>query len=421
MLNEKKIKNLHQFLTKQNSNSSKIVSLNIRSETTSPSSYNERNYSTQSKLLNNETNNKNNKIQHYLGYKKSNTIDKNCYNNINLLSNFKVQEDNNNDSFSKDINKSNFSNTSKINVVSILKNKNGALYDKSLFLHIMKYFTRKAKNDIILNDEINFFLNPIIKLLNSPKKKSINIKNIKKELDKKGINHNSNSTYNNNKEDKNLNNNIDNNIKINSNEKGNYIGIDDNFNLTFGKSSNKIEIFNPKNIGINIKNNNKNIKSKNKMIHNNFIFNINKFKNIINSNKIKNNNNEKIDINPQSQRNSDPPILISEKIFKNRKMIEYNNNKEESTPSFLNEKNNKENDKINCKANNQFKSRKINLPKNAINLDNIKLNNHILQNIINKKKNNLVNKEQKLRNEYKKKEGNEFDSSRLKVMDIGLH
>ena len=114
MLNEKKLKNLHQFLTKQNSNSSKIVSLNVRSETTSPSSYNERNYSTQNKLFSNETNYKNNQIQNYIGYKKSNTIDKNCYNNINLLSNLKDKEDNNDDSFSKDLNNSKFNYTRKI-------------------------------------------------------------------------------------------------------------------------------------------------------------------------------------------------------------------------------------------------------------------------------------------------------------------
>ena len=53
MLNEKKFKNLYQFLTSKNSSSSQKLSINIRSETTSPSSYNDRNYSTQTKPFNN--------------------------------------------------------------------------------------------------------------------------------------------------------------------------------------------------------------------------------------------------------------------------------------------------------------------------------------------------------------------------------
>ena len=181
----------------------------------------------------------------------------------------------------------------------------------------------------------------------------------------------------------------------NSNEQRNYIGIDDNFNLTFGRSSNKIEIF----ISNNNKNNNikksiKNTKSKknNNLINGNIKYNINNFKNnikIINNKKSKNNN---IEIDPQSQRNSDPPIMISEKIFKEgEKKNITNSNKEEGTPSFkfLNGSNKKE--RINRNTAYQFKTRKINLPKNPINIENIKLNNHILLNILKNKKNLLMN------------------------------
>lgn len=404
MLNENKLNNLHQFLTKKNSISSKKVSLNIKSETTSPSSYNERNYSTQSKRFNDGMGDKNNQIPNYIGFKKSNTIDKNCYNNISLLSNIKDQDYNVYDSFYKELNKSNISNSNIISAISVSKSKNGSFYDKPIFFHIMKYFTRKSKNEIIKNDVINFLLNPVIKILNNNKKNVINIKSIKKELEEK----NSLKFV---KKAKNNFNSIDNNINENNinntNEIKNCIGVDENFNLTFGKKNNR-EISTQSNNGIN-KNNNKKLA--------NYIFNINNFKNNISTIKKRKNSKEKIDINPQSQRNSDTPILISEKTFKNKKLIEYNNmNKEESTPSFL-----KENNKINSKTSNQFKCRKINLKKNGINLDIIKLNNPILQNILNRKKNTLKNKEKKLGNVSNKNDKKGFDSSRLKVMENQLN
>ena len=412
MLSEAKLNSLHQFLTNKNSNSSKKISLNIRSETTSPSSYNERNYSTQGKPFHKDLNNQN-QIQHYLQFKKSNTIDKNCYNNINLLTNFKEQEENVFDSFSKDLNKSNLSNASKLSVVSIKKNKSSANYDKSIFFQIMKYYTRKSKNEIIQNNEINFFLTPINKIINNQKKNVINIKNIKKELEEK--------TAKKGKKENQKNNSIN---KINSNDKRNYIGIDENFNLTFRKSSNKIEMItnNCNNIKKSIKNN----KSKNnKKINNNFKLNTFNFNNnnifTMKNTKNKNSNKDVMSIDPQSQRNSDPPVLISENIKdeQNKKIIENNGiNKEESTPSFLNESNkDKDDDNKNYNKNNQFKTRKINLPKNFINLENLKLNNHILQNILNHRKNILINSKNKIGNNNKKNNGNGFDSSRLKVVD----
>ena len=409
MLNEAKLNNLYQFLTSKNSNSSKKVSLNIRSETTSPSSYNERNYSTQTKPFHQEINNKN---QIYYQIKKSNTIDKNCYNNINLLTNLKDPEENLLNSFSKDLNKSNLSNSSKLSVLSISKNKNSANYDKSIFLQIMKYYTRKSKNEIIQNNEINFFLNPINIFLNKQKKNVINIKNIKKELEEKISKKGKKENQKNNSKS-----------KINSNENRNYIGIDENFNLTFRKSSNKIEMFT--NNGNNLKRNIKTNKSNNnkKINNNNLKFNINNCKNnninTMKNIKNKNSNNDIISIAPQSQRNSDPPVLISENIFKgdnNRKIIDNGMSKEESTPSFLNESN-KEDEKKSLNKTNQFKTRKINLPKNCINLDNLKLNNHILQNLLNHRKNNLISSKNKVGKNSKINEGNEFDSSRLKVMD----
>ena len=135
-----------------------------------------------------------------------------------------------------------------------------------------------------------------------------------------------------------------------SNEKRKYIYGDDNFNLTFGKkANNNIEANESKN---NYINNNK-IKSlnlmNNQIFNNNFIFNINNYRSNTNSTK--------------------------NKIFKD--IIN-----EENTPSFNSE--NKEEDKKNI--NNKKQLKKMNLPKTYINIEELKLNNHILQNLIHKKK-----------------------------------
>ena len=418
MLSESKYKNLNQFLTTKNSSSSKKVSINIRSETTSPSSYNERNYSTQNRPFYNDINN-NNQVQCYFGIKKSNTIDKQFYNNINLLTNLKESEENIYDSFSKDVNKNNLNDTNKINIMSVSKNKNNAIYDKSLFIQIIKYYTRKTKNNIIKNDEVSNFLKPMKIFMNNQKKNVINIKNIKKELEeknsskilKKEINH-----YNSIKIDEN-NKNINNIFKMNTNENKNYIGIDDNFNLTFGKSSNKIELTSSNNNS----NHYKNIKVKNtKKLNKNYKFNINNFKNNLGVIKRKKNNNkDNIDIGLQSQRNSDPPISLSGKFYnedkKTKKIIDKNNN-EENTASFLN-KSNKKDEKINSNTAHQFKSKKFNLPKNAINIDSIKFNNHILQNLLSHKKKIGKNSKNNLENKNKQGERNLFDSSLFKAFD----
>ena len=418
MLDENKLKNLHQFLTSKHSYSSKKVSLNKKSETTSPSSYNERNYSAQNKPI--EGSNKNKMMPYYLGYNKSNTIEKNCYNNINLLDNLK-NDDNIIDSFSGDLNKNDFGNINIINVASVSKNENSHIYNKTLFAQIMKYYIRKSKNSIIKSEEIDFMFKPMTKLINNQKRNILNIKNIKKEMeeksslkiDKNDFNQKNRSTidgksngYNDEMQIKN------NKNDLSSNENKNYIGIDENFNLTFGKSSNKIEIKTTSSINY-PKNNYKNIKSKNyknnKYIKNNLKFNINNFKNNISTLKNKKMLNN-IEINLQSQRNSEQPLVITENYYfkeemKIKKVIDKNINKEESTPSFA-KKSNKDEEKTNSKASFQIKNRKINLPKNSINIDNIKLNNQIFQSLLNRKKNYKKNSK---KNMEKKHNNNEND------------
>ena len=433
MKNENKIKNLHQFLSFKNSASSKKVSLNIKSETTSPSSYNERNYSAQNKPLEGKKYNKNNKLSQYLGFKKSNSIDKNCYKNIRLLDNLKDKNINIYDSLSKDLNKNNINNITKINVTTLEKDKYISIYNKSIYIQIMKYYTSSSKNKIIKNEEVDFILKPISRLMTNQKKNIINLKNMKNNLDlknnskigKKDINQKNELIFK-NKDDKNNNNNkkLYNNMKeINSNSNKNYIGIDDNFNLTFGKSTNWIEMSTTDN---NINNNlydNKNIKSKNnkttnKNKTNNFIFNIKNIKNNINI--IKNKkviNNIIIGVNPRSQRNNSH-ILAPNNEINNRNLINDNIKKEENTPSFLNEnENNKEDDKINSKKSFQIKSKKINLPKNIINIENIKMNHHIFQNLFHHKQKLLKEKKNKLEAEHKKNDEKEYYSSRSKILD----
>jgi len=420
MLDENKLKNLHQFLTSKHSYSSKKVSLNKKSETTSPSSYNERNYSAQNKPL--EGNNKNKMMPYYLGYNKSNTIERNCYNNINLLENLKHDENINNDSLSGDLNKNDFGNINIINVSSVSKNENRLMYNKTLFSQIMKYYVRKSKNSIIKSEEIDFMFKPMTKLINNQKRSMLNIKNIKKEMeeksslkiDKKDISKKNRSTIDSKSNGLNDGMQIKNNKNdLTSNDNKNYIGIDENFNLTFGKSSNKIEIKTTSSTNY-PKANYKNIKSKNyknnKYVKNNLKFNINNFKNNISTLKNKKMLNN-IEINLQSQRNSEQPLVITENYFKEemkiKKVIDKNINKEESTPSFAKKSNksNKDEEKTNSKASFQIKNRKINLPKNSINIDNIKFNNHIFQSLLNHKNNYLKNSKKKL----DKKNNNEND------------
>ena len=407
MLDEKKLKNLHQFLTSKHSFSSKKVSLNKKSETTSPSSYNERNYSAQNKPYEGSKNNK--MMPYYLGYNKSNTIEKNCYNNINLLDNLKHDENVIDDSFSGDLNKNDFGNINIINIASVSKNENKPIYNKTLFSQIMKYYVRKSKNSIIKSEEIEFMFKPMTKLINNQKRNVLNIKNIKKELeeksslkiDKKDINQKNRSTIDSKSNGYNVGMQMKNNKNdLTSNDNKNYIGVDENFNLTFGKSSNKIEIKTTSSTN-NPKTNYKNIKSKNyknnKYIKSNLKFNINNFKNNISTLKNKKMLNN-IEIDLQSQRNSEQPLLVEDNYFKEemniKKVIDKNINKEESTPSFA-KKSNKDEEKTNSKASFQIKNKKINLPKNSINIDNIKLNNHIFQSLLNHK-NNLKNSKKKL-------------------------
>ena len=165
---------------------------------------------------------------------------------------------------------------------------------------------------------------------------------------------------------KNNSNNSPNNSK---NEKTKYIYYDDKFNLTFGKNihNKNIEKNDTKSNNINKnKINNLNLMN-NQIFNNNFIFNINNYKSNINQTKNKN--------------------------FKD--IIN-----EENTPSFPNE--NKEEDIKNNNINKKASKKLTNLTKNYINIEELKLNNHILQNLIYKKK-AMENSKNKTGNKTKNK------------------
>lgn len=156
-----------------------------------------------------------------------------------------------------------------------------------------------------------------------------------------------------------------NNSNNSSNEKTKYIYYDDKFNLTFGKNNNNnIEINETKNNRIKSNKINSLNLMNNQIFNNNFIFNINNYRG-----------------NAKSAKN---------KIIKN--IIN-----EENTPSF-----HKENSKENIKKHiiKDIEKKKINLPKNYINIEELKKNNHIIMNLLHKKKaienaNNISGNKQK--------------------------
>ena len=360
MFNSSKLQCLQKFLSHKMKSSSKQIPFNLQNNKIHPNSYNDRFSS------NNKINTKDSSNNHYskdnIPLKKSNSLEKSCYNNINLLSNFIQNSDNTNsnknhiikfDSFnnSKDPNKSTLSNASgsqninNINNINITITKSSPKYDKSLFIHTMKYFTINAKSTPIkLQDLDNFFM-PIKNLIKTNQKN-----------------------------------------KISDNKS--YIGVDENFNLTFGKSNNKIEI--------NTSNNNNTSKPKTKScdtMKQKFIP-LNKkinLSNILNNISILKNNNIKKNETSQAKTDRNNRISLgnekkSEKIENNKIINNISNNLSYGSISQNKDEMNQ------SKTSYQFRPRNMNLPKNtAIDLDSLKLNNQMMQNIIHNKKNSLNN------------------------------
>ena len=362
MFNSSKFQSLQKFLSHKIKSSSKQIPFNLHNNNKIlPNSYNDR-FSLNNKVIIKDSS-INNCSKDNASLKKSNSIEKNCYNNINLLSNFIQNSENPNANKNytikfesinncKDTNKSTLSNTSgnhninNINSINITITKNSPKYDKSLFVHTMKYFTINAKSAPIKLQDLNNFFMPI---------KNVIAKNTLKN-------------------------------KIPDNK--NYIGVDENFNLTFGKSNNKIEI--------NTSNNNNTSKPKtkscdtlkqkcipiNKKINlNNILSNISIMKNnIMKKNdttqaKTDRNIRASLDHEKKSEKSENNKIINS--ISNNLSYGSISQNKEEINQS---------------KTSYQFRPRNMNLPKNTgIDLESLKLNNQMMQNIILNKKNSLNN------------------------------
>lgn len=493
-------------LSKQLSCTSKFNYNYNKSAKTSPNSYNDRNL--KKNLSKNDEDNNFFIGKEHLFFRHSKTTNKTCYNNINLLPNFKENEEENYNNINtimkdklegKDTIKSNKS----INIPKYPK------YDKSIFHQIIKYYTIKSKNEPIKFEDMSKILSPIKKLIMSnnsnyineskanysgkKKEKQENIVNVNKTI------HNNTNLNNKNIKIKNVNislvniNNIENgnliskksnsnfnNLNqnaINSNiTKGqnpstivstpktsnnycirsstndtnkNYIGVDENFNLTFGKSSNRIEMMTSS-----TNNNSNNINSLNSIGNNinlNTVSNTNSNSNTNNSISKNNDNIYTTYVNNITESYRNIRAIALEKNFKEEEKIIDNNNNLNSnrtgkntcnsngknstnliieTPTFVN---NNSNTITNCRGDDeisdeeeinrsrtsyQFRPRRMKIPKNGINLASLKLNNQIMQSILNKKNNN--NSQKNMNNNTKTNKINDIPNCHSDIINKGI-
>ena len=323
MLTQDKLKKLHRVLTSKISKASKKLSLNLKIKQVRESTYNKKIVYNNKKSIKKQ--NKTKKSNKNKKRRQNNLIDKTFQNNFSGLSDVHSKEENFNDSFKSYLTDNNFFHKNKIKNVTILKNYTKELYDKTLLLHVMKYYITKSSNNSIKFDHLHYLFKPISNFLY----------NSKKTIYKKSVD-----------------------------EKRKYINYDNNLNLTFGKNKNNNLLINELE-SCRIKNNKiSNLHMMNNQIfNNNFIFNINNYRSNTKSAKTK----------------SYKEILD-----------------EENTPSFNKEIKEDENKNINKK----LPQKKINITKNYINIEELKLNNHILQNLIHKKKimENTKNKKPKISN-----------------------
>ena len=305
-------------------------------------------------------------------------------------------------------------------------------YDTSTFNQVIKYYTIKSESKTIQIEELSTYLRPIRNILGFANKiktqnnisSSININNHyinKKNNNIKDIKDNKDNKDNKDIKDKEnivnedkdkekdsklinqeMNNNIKEEINVNQNNSNNIKDIkDDKNDLTFGKHKNinsSINLNDNNNIILNKNENNINCQINTSLIKNCVFNNIsntqrNKFfpipfnikiDKINNINNIKNYNdmnNNIIDTNITKEINTNGNVnnnggINSKNMSETDTQISTNNNN-------INNKNSKE-----FQAFNQFRPRKMNLPKTGINLSSMQFKNKILQNILNKRKQN---------------------------------
>ena len=290
-------------------------------------------------------------------------------------------------------------------------------YDNSSFNQVIKYYTLKSESKTIQIEELSTYLRPIRNILGFANKvktqsnitNSININNDYTYKTKNHIYNDNNSinSINSNKED-NENKSEDKNLKLNINENNkndnkeetntnnnNNKDLENGNDLTFGKKNNiqrSNNLINGNKIDINnnnILNNQINTALIKNCVFNNIshtqrnnkfspipfnikidkINNMNNIKNIINTNS-ENNRDTNTNNNLNNNINSKDVSEIDTQISTNNNNINHDNKGHDSQALY------------------QYRPRKMNLPKSGINLSSMQFKNKILQNILNKRKQN---------------------------------
>ena len=342
-------KNINKFSYYSNSNSYKDKATNkitkiIYSSNTHNHNSNHNNSNKNSNLnINSNYNNsflKEKQDMNYNKFRKSKTSDKA---NKNVLSGYNKQNQNNKNK--KVIIKQNSDNIKNYDY-NLAINKNSK-YDNSVFNQVLRYYTIKSESKTLQIEDLSSYLSPIKNILGTQSQQNTS----------NSINVNKNYEFNDyNKDDDNFDDDIKfiNNINLDSkNEKDNLLEFDNYQN--------------------NINNNNQNL-VKNSVLNNNLFH------------------------SQRNTRHSSSPFNIQIKqisnINDNNKQINTNNNiiniREVSEIDTQISTNNNINHDINNQQQefNQFRTRKMSLPKGGINLGAIQLKNKILLNILHKRKQN---------------------------------
>ena len=342
-------KNINKFSHYSNSNSYKDKATNkitkiIYSSNTHNHNSNHNNSNKNSNLnINYNYNNsflKEKQDMNYNKFRKSKTSDKT---NKNVLNGYNKQNQNNKNK--KVIIKQNSDNIKNYNY-NLTMNKNSK-YDNSVFNQVLRYYTIKSESKTLQIEDLSSYLSPIKNILGIQSQQNTS----------NSINVNKNYEFNDyNKDDDNFDDDIRfiNNINLDSkNEKDNLLELENYQN--------------------NINNNNQNV-VKNSVLNNNLFH------------------------SQRNTRHSQSPFNIQIKqisnINDNNKQINANNNiiniREVSEIDTQISTNNNINHDINNQQQefNQFRTRKMSLPKGGINLGAIQLKNKILLNILHKRKQN---------------------------------
>ena len=283
----------------------------------------------------------------YNKFRKSKTSDK--ANNYVLIG-YKQNENNKN---KKVIIKHNSGNIKNYNSTI---NKNSK-YNNSIFNHVLKYYTIKSESKTIQIEDLSSYLSPIKNIL------EMNNKNNYQQNTSNSLNVNKNYDYNDYNRDN------DESDDENLDEQIQYIN-NINFNKNEKENENLYELYNYKN---NINNNNQNI-VKNSVLNNNNLYHTQR-----------NSKYTSIPFNIQTKQISN----INEKNKQtNSKNINNNIREVSEIDTQISTNNNINNENQIHQGFNQFRTRKMSLPKSGINLSSIQLKNKILLNILHKRKQN---------------------------------